>query len=145
MQLARKQKLECLGQLIGLAGSLKEDAMNTLKDVPYAVSEEDEIDEKAQTDFVPSSLGDAVEPVELVENFPPGHGTQALGPSDSSDSGSDVLGAGGLIGDEDLDSDSDRQGTGERASAGRDKATRLGSDIDVDTIKRFDREPSNPV
>jgi hypothetical protein len=77
-----------------------------------------------------------------------GHGTGALGPSDSSDSGSDIAGNRGLnhddglpfergttsdpdedprgatagpdIGDADLDSDSDRNGTGERAAAGRD-------------------------
>ena len=77
-----------------------------------------------------------------------GHGTGALGPSDSSDTGSDVVGGPGLnrdgglplqrgstsdpdvdaaptnagpdLGDADLDSDSDRYGTGERAAAGRD-------------------------
>lgn len=77
-----------------------------------------------------------------------GHGTAALGPSDSSDTGSDIRGGPGLagdagllapsgdssdadprpggrtagpdIGDADLDSDSDRNGTGERAAAGRD-------------------------
>jgi len=77
-----------------------------------------------------------------------GHGTAALGPSDSSDSGSDIQGGPGLnrddglmaptgttsdpdvdgagatagadIGDANLDSDSDRMGTGERAAAGRD-------------------------
>ena len=85
-------------------------------------------------------------------NTPPavtkGHGTAALGPSDSSDSGSDIQGGPGLnaeeglfphegntsdddvdgrganagadIGDADLDSDSDRNGTGERGAAGRD-------------------------
>lgn len=80
-----------------------------------------------------------------------GHGTGALGPSDSSDSGSDIAGNRGLnhddglplvrgttsdpdedgaratagpdIGDADLDSDSDRNGTGERGAAGRDSAT----------------------
>ena len=79
-----------------------------------------------------------------------GHGTGALGPSDSSDSGSDIAGNRGLnhddglplvrgttsdpdedgaratagpdIGDADLDSDSDRNGTGERGAAGRDSA-----------------------
>jgi hypothetical protein len=79
-----------------------------------------------------------------------GHGTGALGPSDSSDSGSDIVGNRGLnhddglplargttsdpdedagratagpdVGDADLDSDSDRYGTGERAAAGRDSA-----------------------
>jgi hypothetical protein len=77
-----------------------------------------------------------------------GHGTRSLGPSDSSDTGSDIVGNRGLnhdgglplsrgttsdpdedppgatagpdIGDTDLDSDSDRHGTGERAAAGRD-------------------------
>ena len=77
-----------------------------------------------------------------------GHGTAALGPSDSSDTGSDIAGGPGLneedgmieapgttsdpdvdaegatagadIGDADLDSDSDRNGTGERGAAGRD-------------------------
>src|SRR5207302_2298856 len=80
-----------------------------------------------------------------------GHDTEALGPSDSSDTGSDIAGAPGLeedqesldlqrgttsdpdrmlrgrrktagpdIGDENLDSDTDSGGTGERAAAGRD-------------------------
>ena len=53
---------------------------------------------------------------------PKGHGTKDLGPSDSSDSGSDVSvgGAGAGLGDRNLDSDSDRNGTGERAAAGLD-------------------------
>lgn len=77
-----------------------------------------------------------------------GHGTAELGPTDSTDSGSDVRGGPGFrdderlglaaqagpeergetkgagpdIGDRDLDSDSDRAGTGERASSGRDDA-----------------------
>jgi hypothetical protein len=87
-----------------------------------------------------------------------GHGTASLGPSDSSDSGSDIAGGPGLnaekglfphqgntsdddvdggganagadIGDADLDSDSDRFGTGERGAAGRD------STLPVDTILR---------
>ena len=90
-----------------------------------------------------------------------GHGTASLGPSDSSDSGSDIQGGPGLnlddgldnphgttsdpdvdsgmttagpdIGDGDLDSDSDRFGTGERGAAGRD------SSLPVDTILRDDR------
>ncbi|HEY4137515.1 MAG TPA: hypothetical protein VGN65_03605 [Casimicrobiaceae bacterium] len=78
-----------------------------------------------------------------------GHTTRDLGPSDRSDTGSDITGGPGLendsdaldlqhgttsdaersrrpktagpdIGDENLDSDSDSAGTGERASAGRD-------------------------
>ena len=89
-----------------------------------------------------------------------GHGTIALGPSDSSDSGSDVVGGPGLardlgletgatsdpeggvtggtagpdIGDADLDSDTDSRGTGERAAAGRDATVRDGQDIGVDRI-----------
>jgi hypothetical protein len=70
-----------------------------------------------------------------------GHGTGALGPSDSSDSGSDVVGGPGMdegltddqarqmprhvrgtsgrdLGDPLLESDSDRAGTGERGAAG---------------------------
>jgi hypothetical protein len=91
-----------------------------------------------------------------------GHGTDALGPSDSSDSGSDIRGAHGLahdvdrfglergtnedpdesraadtggpdIGDGDLDSDSDAEGTGEHAAAGRDTLAD-GRDIDVDHV-----------
>jgi hypothetical protein len=94
-----------------------------------------------------------------------GHGTAALGPSDSSDSGSDIQGGPGLngddglfeppgttsdpdfdgagatagpdIGDANLDSDSDRYGTGERAAAGRD------STLPTDTILRDERD--NPI
>ena len=99
-----------------------------------------------------------------------GHGTGALGPSDSSDSGSDLQGAPGLaqqvdtglasgtnadteqgtagytagpdVGDADLDSDSDSGGTGERAAAGRDTVLADGADIDVDHIESIppDRE-----
>lgn len=98
-----------------------------------------------------------------------GHGTGALGPSDSSDSGSDLIGAAGIagedildlgsgttsdfdtgsaagagqdIGDANLDSDTDASGTGERAAAGRDTAVRDGADIDVDHIESI---PSVPL
>jgi hypothetical protein len=92
-----------------------------------------------------------------------GHGTRELGPSDSSDSGSDLQGAPGLaqqgeipldtgttsdleesianntagpdVGDANLDSDTDSSGTGERASAGRDTVVPDGADIDVDRIE----------
>lgn len=92
-----------------------------------------------------------------------GHGTGALGPSDSSDSGSDVAGGTGLaredddfvldagttedggasdvavgagadLGDVNLDSDSDASGTGERGAAGRDNAP-LGADIGFDHVE----------
>jgi hypothetical protein len=65
-----------------------------------------------------------------------GHGTRALGPSDSSDSGSDTVGAAGGLDDSELDSDSDRSGTGERASASG--STPEGADIAPDHIERVD-------
>ena len=99
-----------------------------------------------------------------------GHGTGALGPSDTSDSGSDLIGASGLAGEDDLldldagttsdleassaggtagpdvgdanlDSDSDSGGTGERAAAGRDSVVRDGADIDVDRIEAIPDVP----
>src|SRR6476659_1221070 len=98
-----------------------------------------------ETDMARSSLNTTGESNPVVRK---GHGTGALGPSDSSDSGSDIVGGPGLnrddglplqrgttsdpdvdsagatagadIGDADLDSDSDRNGTGERGAAGRD-------------------------
>jgi len=93
-----------------------------------------------------------------------GHGTGALGPSDSSDTGSDIQGGPGLnrddglarpsgttsdpdvdgigatagpdIGDANLDSDSDRYGTGERAAVGRD------STLPTDTVLRGEEDDS---
>ena len=66
-----------------------------------------------------------------------GHGTEALGPSDSSDSGSDVRGGGAerQIGDAGLDSDSDRSGTGERLGATPDAEFEEGGDIAPDRIE----------
>lgn len=94
-----------------------------------------------------------------------GHGTAALGPSNTSDTGSDIQGGIGLdnqlellpesgttsdpdrhipahsagpdVGDANLDSDSDAAGTGERASAGRDIFTSPGRDIGVDHVERL--------
>jgi hypothetical protein len=88
-----------------------------------------------------------------------GRDTRALGPSDRSDSGSDITGAPGLtdadtlpfdtgttsdldrnrrrrtagpdIGDENLDSDSDSGGTGERGAAGRDAPPPTDQDLSV--------------
>ena len=90
----------------------------------------------------------------------PGTGTDVLGPSDTSDSGSDIVGADGAvdaddfdldsgtnddlrrapgagadIGDANLDSDSDSGGTGERAEAGRDTLRRDAPDIAPDHIE----------
>ncbi|UUX96208.1 hypothetical protein [Aquabacterium sp. J223] len=85
-----------------------------------------------------------------------GTGVDRLGPSDLSDSGSDLMGADGAvdtdgigldgedirrergagadIGDANLDSDSDMGGTGERAEAGRDTVHDDAPDISPDRI-----------
>jgi hypothetical protein len=55
-----------------------------------------------------SILGGSIPPEQLI----PGKDTQSLGPGDSSDTGSDTLGA---YSEEELASDSDAAGTGERA------------------------------
>jgi hypothetical protein len=60
---------------------------------------------------------------------PSGRGSDLLGPSDSSDSGSDALGTNELHGD------SDAAGTGERGSAAGGDA-REGGDILPDRVKR---------
>lgn len=60
-----------------------------------------------------------------------GKDMQALGPSDNSDSGSDVTGA---YGDEQLSSDSDSSGTGERAEVGLE-SSESGADILPDHIE----------
>lgn len=100
-----------------------------------------------------------------------GHGTGALGPSDTSDSGSDVTGGSGLaqqdqldlgsgttsdldagtaagtagpdLGDANLDSDTDSYGTGERAAAGRDSTAAEGYDIGTDQVIRPGLEGSD--
>jgi hypothetical protein len=93
-----------------------------------------------------------------------GHGTRALGPSDTSDSGSDLVGAPGLagqvdgfgidrqpgadleesfagntagpdVGDANLDSDTDSTGTGEAATVPRDMLGADGADIDTDHVE----------
>jgi hypothetical protein len=104
------------------------------------------------------------------ENFPgrkqrktqKGHDTRSLGPSDSSDSGSDMAGpglvddealgldrgtnqdneagrynvadAGASVGDLGMDDTSYRSGTGERMSAGKEQTVRPGGDIDTDRV-----------
>jgi hypothetical protein len=78
-----------------------------------------------------------------------GHDNASLGPSDSSDSGSDVAGAKRHefdvdseldnhaleAGEAELASDTDRAGTGERASADGDSTLDENEDIDVDRIE----------
>ena len=56
-----------------------------------------------------------------------------LGPSDSSDSGSDTMGE---LGDEQINSDGDRNGTGDRASADP-FAGEAGADILPDRVVRL--------
>jgi hypothetical protein len=94
------------------------------------------------------------------QKLPKGHDTKSLGPSDLSDTGSDVAGpgltdddllgldrgtnedteagihniadAGPSLGDLCLDDNSDSYGTGEHLTAGKDPRVRIGGDIDVD-------------
>ena len=93
-----------------------------------------------------------------------GHGTSALGPSDTSDSASDIVGAPGIIegdvigldhgtnediegrptptagadiGDVRLGSDSDSVGTGEHMTAGREPVARANRDVLPDHIERI--------
>lgn len=57
-----------------------------------------------------------------------GHGIRSLGPSDSSDTGADMVGIPGL------DSTSDRHGTGERASVEEESDVEDAADISADEI-----------
>lgn len=103
-----------------------------------------------------STLDPANIPVGTDRSLGRGHGTGALGPSDSSDSGSDVHGGaglapeldpalgrgsdddlevGGVVADVYLDSDTDAAGTGERGAADGDIVAPDGADIDVDHIE----------
>jgi hypothetical protein len=92
----------------------------------------------------------------------PGHDTKTLGPSDSSDSGSDMAGpglidddalnldrgtnedseagrsdiadAGASVGDVGMDGNSDRHGTGERLTAGKEPSSGADADRGFDRI-----------
>jgi hypothetical protein len=76
------------------------------------------------------------------DNFPAGrkprllkgHDTKSLGPSDSSDSGSDIVNAGRSVGDREMDDNSDRYGTGERRAAGKEPRVRENADRDADRV-----------
>jgi hypothetical protein len=92
-----------------------------------------------------------------------GHGTGALGPSDSSDSGSDVQGEKRYPGDiedevdehavgqskAELESDTDRYGTGEAASSEGDNNLEVDSDILPDEVENetraIDDETADPA
>lgn len=85
------------------------------------------------------------------DNAQRGRDGRALGPSDSSDSGSDTVGARRHPfdvdspldehalerGDASLDSDTDRAGTGERASADGDSTLEDSADIEPDRTERL--------
>ncbi len=82
---------------------------------------------------------------ERAATRPAGRDTDRLGPSDRSDSGSDVqhehgfdaLDPGEIGGEPDrLDADSDAEGTGERGAAVRDREGVDGADIAPDHIER---------
>ena len=64
-----------------------------------------------------------------------GHDVRTLGPSDSSDSGADIAGD---ESEDELDSTSDRNGTGERMSAENEDDGMPGSDIAPDRIANAD-------
>ena len=84
---------------------------------------------------------------------PAGRDIDALGPSDSSDSGSDVQGERGFdalddgqVGGDraDIGSDSDASGTGERGSAVHDSDIVEGADIAPDRIGAIDELDDDP-
>ena len=60
-----------------------------------------------------------------------GHDVASLGPSDTSDSGSDMKGA---VGDRDMDDTTDSRGTGEHLTAGNDPRSRPNEDRDADRV-----------
>ena len=72
---------------------------------------------------------------------PPGHDVKSLGPSDSSDSGSDMATSASEDADlldaergENSDDDSDRSGTGENLTANREPQLRVNGDIEFDRV-----------
>ena len=80
-----------------------------------------------------------LDPDSFSENGKPvvkGHDIRSLGPSDSSDSGSDVAGPG--IEGEEAESDTDRYGTGERASVAEDVDVEGNRDIRTDRVVTAD-------
>jgi hypothetical protein len=70
---------------------------------------------------------------ESGNELPKGHDIRSLGPSDSSDTGADMVGLGGL------DSTSDRNGTGERASVEPESEVNPEADIAADEIVSADK------
>jgi hypothetical protein len=109
-----------------------------------------------------SSLDPDNLPGQNTPKMPQGHDVRSLGPSDSSDTGADMAGPGLIdddalaldrgtnedsegghlrgdgtgadVGDLALGDTSDRDGTGERTSAGKEPDVRIGNDIAPDRI-----------
>ena len=101
-------------------------------------------------------------PIDTDRTMPPGHAARSLGRSDSSDSGSDLAGpglidddalnldrgtnedteagpddiadAGPSVGDLGMDDNSDRYGTGEHLTAGKDPRIRVNADREADRV-----------
>jgi hypothetical protein len=71
--------------------------------------------------------------LEDAAEVPKGHDIRSLGPSDSSDTGSDMVGTKAA-----LDSTSDRHGTGERATVGTEFEVNTGADISADRVIESD-------
>jgi hypothetical protein len=79
--------------------------------------------------------GDTIRREELDPDAVPadvreGSDLRSIGPSDSSDSGSDLMGSGDLGAEE----GSDRNGTGEYLTAGKEPDVRIAADIAPDRI-----------
>ncbi|RXN91649.1 MatE family transporter [Achromobacter aloeverae] len=68
---------------------------------------------------------------DAASGIPPGHGNRSLGPSDSSDSGSD-------LGADAPDTDTDAVGTGERADVENDQGDGRSRDIGIDRVVNDD-------
>jgi hypothetical protein len=105
---------------------------------------------------------DSFPPGGVSSPVPRGHDTRTLGPSDSSDTGADLAGpglidddmlsldrgtnedteagrddiadAGPSVGDLGMDDNSDRYGTGEHLTAGKDPRVRVNGDIGTDRV-----------
>jgi len=83
-----------------------------------------------------SILGGARRPETVI-----GKDTGSLGPSDNSDSGSDAMGA---YGDDEMSSDSDAEGTGERSTVGSGRE-KMGFDILPDHVESVDGTDDDPT
>ena len=71
--------------------------------------------------------------LEEAAEVPQGHDIRSLGPGDSSDTGADMVGVQG-----ELDTTTDRQGTGERLTVGSEFEVNIGADIGADRVVESD-------